>query len=246
MNPTTEAAATAAVTAATNVAPMATTTAATVAVDNSNFITSAFSQGGVVMYVIAFFAICTVALIVDRFMRFKDLVINKKDFTDQIYRMVISGDLRQAISFCDSRPAPLSNTVKAGLIQVLNKRPDEEVQVAMDAMILREMPKLEGKTAFLAVFGNVAVLAGLLGTIIGMINSFGAVALADPATKATKLSMGISHALNCTAFGLLTAILAIVGYGWFQHQIQKVENEIVETSMSLLNLVVSNRDKLHD
>jgi biopolymer transport protein ExbB/TolQ len=79
-----------------------------------------------------------------------------------------------------------------------------------------------------------------------MIGSFRAVSEADNATKAQLLSQGISHALNCTAFGLLVAIVAIVAYGIFQHQIQKTENEVVETSMSLLNLVVANRDKIKD
>jgi biopolymer transport protein ExbB/TolQ len=111
---------------------------------------------------------------------------------------------------------------------------------------MREMPKVEGWTSFLAVFGNIAVLAGLLGTIIGMIGSFRAVAAADPATKALELSKGISHALNCTAFGLAVAIACIVAYGLFQHRIQKTENEVIETSMSLLNLVVANRDKIRD
>jgi biopolymer transport protein ExbB/TolQ len=198
------------------------------------------------MYVIAVFAILTVILVVERMMKLNTLLVNKKDFTDIIYRMVISGDIRQAIAYCDQRPSPITNTVKAGLVQALNKRPDEEVQVAMDAAVLREMPKIEGWTAFLAVFGNVAVLAGLLGTIIGMIGSFRAVSEADNATKAQLLSQGISHALNCTAFGLLVAIVAIVAYGIFQHQIQKTENEVVETSMSLLNLVVANRDKIKD
>ncbi|MCX7978887.1 MAG: MotA/TolQ/ExbB proton channel family protein, partial [Bdellovibrionaceae bacterium] len=140
----------------------------------------------------------------------------------------------------------LTNVVKAGLIQAMNKRPDEEVQVAMDASVMREMPKIEGWTGFLAVFGNVAVLAGLLGTIIGMIGSFRAVSEEDPATKAARLAEGISHALNCTAFGLLVAIIAIVAYGLFQHRIQRMENEMVETSMSLLNLVVANRDKIRE
>ena len=108
------------------------------------------------------------------------------------------------------------------------------------------MPRLEGWTAFLAVFGNIAVLAGLLGTIIGMIGSFRAVADADPAKKAELLSAGISHALNCTGFGLITAIVAIVFYGLFQHMIQKAENEMIETSMSLMNLVTANRDKMKD
>ena len=216
------------------------------AADNMNFIQRAFAEGGVVMYIIAVIAILALFVIIDRMIKMKNLSVDKKEFTDQIFRMVVGGDLRQAVSFCDARPAPLTNTVKAGLVQAMNKRPDEEIQVAMDAAVMREMPKVEGWTSFLAVFGNVAVLAGLLGTIIGMISSFRAVAAADPATKALELSKGISHALNCTAFGLMVAIVSIVAYGLFQHRIQKTENEVVETSMSLLNLVVANRDKIRD
>lgn len=218
----------------------------TVAADNMNFIQRAFAEGGFVMYVIAAIAILAIIVILDRLMKLKNFTVDKREFTDQIFRMVVAGDLRQAVSYCDARPAPLTNTVKAGLVQAMNKRPDEEIQVAMDAAVMREMPKVEGWVSFLAVFGNVAVLAGLLGTIIGMIGSFRAVAAADPATKALELSKGISHALNCTAFGLLVAITCIVAYGLFQHRIQKTENEVVETSMTLLNLVVANREKIRD
>lgn len=214
--------------------------------ENMNPIVRAFVEGGSVMYVILVFAVLTVAVALERFLTLKSLRVDKKAFSDQVFRMVVSGDLRQAISFCDARPTPLANTVKAGLVQAMNKRPDEEIQVAMDASVLREMPRLEGWTSFLAVFGNIAVLAGLLGTIIGMVGSFRAVSKADPATKAQLLSEGISHALNCTGFGLVTAIVAIVFYGLFQHMIQKAENEMVETSMSLMNLVASNRDKIKD
>jgi biopolymer transport protein ExbB/TolQ len=132
------------------------------------------------------------------------------------------------------------------LVAVINKRPDEEVQVAMDAIVLRETPKLEGWTSFLAVFGNVSVLAGLLGTIMGMIRSFSAVADADNATKAIELSKGISHALNCTAFGLMVAIVSIIAYAYFQMQISRAENEMIESSMQMMNLVSANRDKIRD
>lgn len=214
--------------------------------ENMNSIVRAFTEGGFVMYIILIIAVLTLVLVIERFLTLKSLRVEKKEFADQVFRMVVGGDLRQAISFCDSKPTPLANTVKAGLVQAMNKRPDEEIQVAMDASVLREMPRLEGWTAFLAVFGNIAVLAGLLGTIIGMIGSFRAVAKADPATKAILLSEGISHALNCTGFGLMTAIVAIIFYGLFQHMIQKAENEMIETSMSLMNLVASNRDKIKD
>jgi len=223
-----------------------TAVAAASAADNINPIVRAFNEGGFVMYIILVIAALTLFVIIERFIALKSLRVDKKEFTDQLFRMLIGGDIRQAISYCDSRPAPISNVVKAGLVQAVNKRPDEEIQVAMDAQVMKEMPKLEGWTAFLAVFGNIAVLAGLLGTIIGMIGSFRGVALADPATKALLLSQGISHALNCTAFGLGVSIIAIIFYGLFQHMIQKAENEMIETSMSLLNLVASNREKMKD
>ncbi|MFZ3228701.1 MAG: MotA/TolQ/ExbB proton channel family protein [Pseudobdellovibrio sp.] len=214
--------------------------------ENMNPIVRAFSEGGTIMYVILVIAVLTVVLIIERFMTLRSLRVDKKEFADQVFRMIIGGDLRQAISFCDSKPTPLGNTMKAGLVQAMNKRPDEEIQVAMDAAVLRETPRLEGMTSFLAVFGNIAVLAGLLGTIFGMIGSFRAVSKADPATKAQLLSEGISHALNCTGFGLMVAISAIVFYGLFQHMIQKSENEMIESSMSLMNLIAANRDKMKD
>ena len=211
-----------------------------------NPLVRAFSEGGTVMYVILVIAVLTAVLVIERFMTLKSLRVDKKEFSDQIFRMIVGGDLRQAVSFCDSKPTPLANTMKAGLVQAMNKRPDEEVQVAMDAAVMRETPRLEGWTSFLAVFGNIAVLAGLLGTIFGMIGSFRAVAKADPATKAQLLSEGISHALNCTGFGLMVAITAIVFFGLFQHMIQKTENEMIESSMSLMNLIAANRDKMKD
>lgn len=210
------------------------------------FLQRAFIEGGPVMYVILFVFIITLLLVVERLLTLKNLTLDKKDFTDNLFGMILRGDLRQAIAFCDSRPTPLTNVVKAGLVQAMNKRPDEEIQVAMDASVLREQPRLEGWTSFFAVTGNVALLSGLLGTIIGMIQSFRAVAAADPAQKAEELSKGISHALNCTAFGLLVAIISIVAYGYFQMRIQRSENEVLESSMNVLNLVAANRDKMKE
>jgi biopolymer transport protein ExbB/TolQ len=160
--------------------------------------------------------------------------------------MILRGDLRQAVTYCDSKPAPLTNTLKAGLVQVMNGRADEEVQVAMDAAVLRETPRLEGWTSFLAVFGNLATLAGLVGTIFGMITSFEGVSKAGAAEKAMLLSRGISEALHCTAMGLMVALIAILFYGYFQVRIGRLINDMQESSMSLMNLVVANRDKMKD
>jgi len=203
-----------------------------------------FCEGGPVMLLIGFIFLLTVFLIIERLMALQKLAVNKKNVSANIRGMLLRGDVRQAITFCDKTPAPLTNTIQAGLVQVLNRRPDEEVQVAMDASVLRETPRLDGWVSFLAVFGNVAVLVGLLGTIIGMITSFGGVANANQAEKSIILARGISEALNCTAFGLFSAIVAIVSYGFFQIRISRATNDMLETSMDVMNLVTANRDKI--
>ncbi len=214
-------------------------------IQQMNWVMRAFYGGGPLeMGAIALVGLLSLTLIIERFYSLRALTINKYDFNENLFGMILRGDLKQAITFCDSKPMPLTTTLKSGLVQVLNKRPDEEVQVAMDAAILRETPRLEGWTGFLAVFGNLATLVGLFGTIVGLISSFGAVADADPATKATKLSAGIAQALNCTAFGLLVAIMSILAFGYFQVRVSRSINDMIESSMSLMNLIVSNREKI--
>ena len=198
------------------------------------------------MYVIAAVGFLTIILILERFVTLRSLTVNKSDFNEHLFGMVLRGDIRQAITYCDTKPTPLTSTLKAGLVQVMNHRPDEEVQVAMDATVLRETPKVEGWSSFLAVFGNVATLIGLVGTISGMISSFAAISAQSGAQKAEGLSRGISEALHCTAFGLMVAILAIIFYGYFQLRISRILNDVVESSMSLMNLVVANRDKIKE
>ena len=210
-----------------------------------NFISKAFCEGGWAMYIIAAIGFLVIFLIIERFRSLSALTLDKSSVSENLFGLLLQGNIRQAIGFCDTTPAPLTNTLKAGLVQVMNKRPDEEVQVAMDAAVLRETPRLEGWASFLAVFGNVGVLVGLLGTIAGLIKSFGGVAEVDAATKAAVLSKGISEALNCTAFGLAVAIIAIVAYGFFQIRIGRATNDLLESSMNLMNCVVSNRDKIH-
>ena len=96
------------------------------------------------------------------------------------------------------------------------------MQQAMDEEALRELPKLEKRTGYLAMLGNLATLAGLLGTITGLIKAFAGVAGVDPSMKATMLSKGISEAMNCTAFGLFTGILGLATYAWLNGMTQHV------------------------
>lgn len=210
---------------------------------HANFVARHFCEGGFAMYIIAFIGLLVFLLVIERGLSLANLLTRKKNINKDIFAPLLSGNLKKAIAFCDANPKALTNILKSGLIQVLNQRSDEEVQVAMDASTLRELPRLEGWGSFLAVLGNMSVLVGLVGTVVGLITSFSGIAEADNALKAALLSKGISEALNCTAFGLMVAITAIFFHGLFQIRISKATSFILENSMEIMNLVVANRDK---
>jgi biopolymer transport protein ExbB len=185
-----------------------------------------------------------VGLVVDRIIAlYFKANVDKDAFLRGLKKHIYAGDLDKAISFTASqKKTPLTSVVKAGLINV--PKGEQDVQAAMDEATLRESPKIEARTGYLAMLGNVATLLGLLGTIIGLIGAFGAVANANPADKATILANSISEAMNCTAFGLLTAIPALVAYSVLQGRTQHMVDEINETAVAVLNLIVANKDKM--
>ena len=204
----------------------------------------AFHDGGPGMYPIAASLVGAVAIIIDRiWVLYFKAAIDKDAFLRGLRKHLFAGDLERAISFtAGQKKTPLTQVVKAGLIHV--PKGDEDVQAAMDEATLREAPVIERRTGYLAMIANVATLLGLLGTIIGLIGAFAAVATANPADKATLLSSSISEAMNCTAFGLAVAITALVVYSILQGRTQAMVDDINETAVGVLNLVVANRDKI--
>jgi biopolymer transport protein ExbB/TolQ len=204
----------------------------------------AFHNGGIGMYPIALAMAFGLAIVIERiYVLFVQTSVDKETFLRGLKKHIYAGDLDKAISYCaGQKRTPLVSVIKAGLINV--PKGDEDVQAAMDEATLRESPKIEKRTGYLAMISNVATLLGLLGTIIGLIHCFGAVAFANPADKANILSQGISEAMYCTAFGLSVAIPALVFYSVLQGRTQNMVDEINESSVGVLNLIVANKDKM--
>jgi biopolymer transport protein ExbB/TolQ len=206
-------------------------------------IASHFEQGGWGMWPILGTSMFVVGIIIERSIYLFRSSINKDVFLSTMQKCILAGDIGRAIKLCSAAQAPLARIVKSGLMKV--NRPDEEVQAAMDEAALRELPRIDARTPYLALLANLAMLFGLLGTVSGLIVSFGAVAGVDPSAKATLLAKGISEAMNCTAFGLMIALLSLIGYALLNGKTQSLNDDINEASVQVLNLVVNNRAKVN-
>ena len=125
------------------------------------------------MWIILFWLVCAIAVIAERAVFLWGASINKDVFLATMQKCILAGDVAKAVKMCSAANAPLARIVQAGLVKV--NRPDEEVQAAMDEAALREMPRINKRTGYLALFANVSMLTGLFGTIVGLIKAFGAV-----------------------------------------------------------------------
>lgn len=203
-----------------------------------------YEAGGWGMWPITVCLVFMVTILIDRItiLYFKGN-ISKDAFIRGLKKHLNAGDLDKAISYvAGQKPTPLTTVVKAGLMNV--PKGQAEVQAAMDEAALRENPRVEKRTGYLAMIGNAAMLSGLLGTVSGLITCFEAVAHVNPADKATILSAGISEAMNCTAFGLIVAIPSLVMFSVLMGRTQHLLDDINETSVGVLNLIIANKDRL--
>jgi biopolymer transport protein ExbB len=162
-------------------------------------------------------------------------------FVKNVNAHLIKGDMEAALKECDKQRGSMANVLRSAIqrFQEVEHDPEfsgdkkiAEVQRAIDESMNLETPLLEKNLVILSTIASVAVLVGLLGTTIGMIRAFRALALSGT-VSAVQLSVGISEALYNTAGGLVGAIIAILGYNYFT---TKVDNFVYMIDEAILNI----------
>ena len=103
------------------------------------------------------------------------------------------------------------------------------------------VPQLEKRTHYLATMANVATLLGLLGTVSGLIHAFAAVATVNPAEKANLLAASISEAMNCTAFGLVTAVPILIVHAFLQSKTAGLSDGLETAAIRFLNALAARQ-----
>ena len=161
------------------------------------------------------------------------------------------GDTKAATEACDAQQGAAGAVLKAGVEQyqlikgepITFEKKISEIQRAMDDAKVLEIPNLERNLVALSTIASIATLIGLLGTVIGMIRCFHAMAAQGGAPDALQLAQGISEALINTAGGLFAAILGIVTYNIFTTLIDNYSYQIEEASYSLITVIKSKEEK---
>ncbi len=200
-----------------------------------------FQDGGLFIYPIAFVLAIGIAISVERWRflngeKFKNL----KAF-DDFLPLLRTDDHEKMTLFTRDNNSPVSRMPACGLdiMKVTKQRAD--VEQAMSEGMMEAVPRLEERTGYLAVLANIATLLGLLGTIIGLIAAFSAVANADPADKSRLLSMSISVAMNTTAFGLIAAIPLLLTHAYLTNKTNSIIGSIEMAGVKFLNVMTLNR-----
>lgn len=198
-----------------------------------------FQEGGFFMYpIVAVFAL-GLAIIVERYIYLSKTSRSTRSMWSQLVPMLKANDYKRALQLIETSKTPLSMVLAYGFSQRAANKRRETIEAAMEEGMMDAMPDITQRTHYLASFANIATLLGLLGTIIGLIQAFTAVASADPAEKAELLSASISVAMNTTALGLITAIPLLLAHSYLVTKTSRLIDSLEKAAVKSLNLMVA-------
>ncbi|HEY8567697.1 MotA/TolQ/ExbB proton channel family protein [Microbulbifer sp.] len=200
-----------------------------------------FQNGGAFMYPIALVLVIGLVLVIERWVFLSRAKLANRRAYGQILPMMQQRNFAAALKFAQNEKAPMGQLVAAGIATAQHARKDENIAMAIEESILEAVPRLEKRTNYLATLANISTLLGLLGTIIGLIAAFTAVANAEPSEKAAMLSSSISVAMNTTAFGLIAAIPLLLAYSMLQNKTNEIIDSLEMAGVKFLNLITLTR-----
>ena len=198
-----------------------------------------FVQGGAFMYPILLVAAVGTAIAVERYVTLTRLGVKNRSAWARVEPALLKGEFDKARELTGKDDTAISRLLSIGLAMQGTVRRRDDVEKAMEESMMETIPQLQKRTHYLATFANLATLLGLLGTVSGLIHAFSAVATVNPAEKANLLSASISEAMNCTAFGLMTAVPILFVHALLQTKTTELIDGLETASVKFLNALAT-------
>jgi biopolymer transport protein ExbB/TolQ len=196
-----------------------------------------FQDSGLFIYPSIFIMAVGMAIAIERFIFLNRARSENRKLWQKVLPMLQSGKFKEVQGVASSSDAAVGKIVTNGLLRMQSPARREDIDAAMEEGMMEIVPRLEKRTHYIATFANVITLVGLLGTIIGLIKGFTAVAQVNPAEKAELLSASISIAMNNTAFALSVAIPFLLIHAFLQARTGEIVDGLEAAKISFLNVV---------
>ncbi len=196
-----------------------------------------FVTGGPFMYPILIVFAVGAAIAVERYITLTLARAKNQSTWSKVQPALLNGDFDGAREMTSEDDSTISRLLSMGLSRQGAVRRREDIEIAMEESMMEIIPQLEKRTPYVALASSIATLLGLLGTIMGLIEAFTAVANANPAEKADLLSASISVAMNTTAFGLMVAIPLLVTTTVLTAKTGEIIDSLEMASVKALNVI---------
>lgn len=204
-----------------------------------------FQTGGAFMYPILIVFAFGMAIVVERWLKLNSIRNANRSMWDQLHPVLSEGDFETAREMTENNESTISRLLSTGLARQGAVRRRDDIEIAMEETMMEIIPQLEKRTPYVALFSNISTLLGLLGTIMGLIEAFTAVANANPAEKADLLSASISVAMNTTAFGLMAGIPLLICYVVLTSKTGEIVNSLEMASVKTLSTISQNARRMN-
>ena len=201
-----------------------------------------FVSGGMFMYPILIVFAVGLAIAIERYVTLSLVTQKNQEVWDKVQPVLAEGNFDEARELTAADESTISQVLNMGLSLQGAVRRREDIEIAMEESMMEIVPRLEKRTPYVALASSIATLLGLLGTIMGLIQAFTAVANANPAEKADLLSASISVAMNTTAFGLMVAIPLLIVHAVLTSKTGDIIDSLEMATVKSLN-VFSRRAK---
>jgi len=197
-----------------------------------------FSHGGPVLWLLLLLSAVAVVIFIERFLHCHRAQINSAEFLNGIRTVLKRNNVVEALSICDATPGPVARLVKVAILNRDQGR--ERVREALEDAGSAEVPRLEAKLSLLATIAQLAPLIGLLGTMLGFIQTFGQMQEAGLNAHVGQLSGGIWQALVCAAAGLAVSIPAHAGYNYLVSRVNTIVLDMERAATETVHIVTDN------
>lgn len=196
-------------------------------------------KGGFMMIPIVLSSFVAVYIFVERVLTIKKANQSPDAFIGRIKELVLKGDINGAKLLCAQFDSPIARMIEKGVSRIGS--PLKNIEASIENVAKLEIFKLEKNLSMLATVSGAAPMMGFLGTVIGMVEAFIAIAQEEGSVSPKLLSSGIYTAMITTVAGLVVGIIAYLAYNYLVTRVSKVVHQMEYSSIEFIDLLQEPR-----